>query len=107
MKIKRKKICKIEVMPKLTTQSITFIGLAALALFINLLVTSFMFGVYGFFAYIVILIILAPFIVLNIYNINCLSVGKCERWAWINSILSILYMFYITFILIMIASAKI
>jgi hypothetical protein len=44
---------------------------------------------------------------LNVYNINCLSVGKCERWAWINSVLSIIYMFYTTFMLLWIASAKV
>jgi hypothetical protein len=88
----------------LTRQTTTFIIVAALTSFINLLVTTFMFGVSGFFAYIIIFLFMLPFILLNSYSINCLSVGKCERWAWISSVLSMFYMIYLTILMILVAT---
>jgi hypothetical protein len=92
---------------QLTKQAKIFVIVASLALFLNMLITSFMFGINGFLAYIIIFIILTPFLALNIYNINCLSVGKCERWAWVNSVLSIIYIVYITFVMVLMATVKI
>jgi len=55
---------------------------------INLVVSGSLFGLTGFLGYIIIFIIAVPFMLLSIYNIDCLTSGGCEIWSWIWSIIS-------------------
>jgi hypothetical protein len=43
---------------------------------------------------------------LSIYNIDCLSTGNCDIWAWVFSILSVIYMIFTTFIMILVSTTK-
>jgi uncharacterized membrane protein (DUF485 family) len=61
-------------------------------------------GVYGgtvaFFGFILIFLIGIPFILLSIYNIDCLTTGGCNIWSWVVSILSIIGLFITTILMI-------
>lgn len=89
-----------------TRQAYIYTIITIVTTFINLILSGVLFGINGFFTYLVIFVFLIPLILLSIYNIDCLSTGNCEIWAWINSILGIIYMIATTLIMIAAAVVK-
>lgn len=73
---------------------------------INMICSGVLFGVIGFFIYFFTFIIIIPFILLNIYNIDCLTSGNCQIWSWINSILASLGLISFTMLIIISATVK-
>jgi hypothetical protein len=73
---------------------------------INIITAGFLFGVNGIFAYVILFVILIPFLLLMIYNLDCLSTGSCEIWSWVLSILAIVYMVYMTMLMIYAAAVR-
>lgn len=88
----------------ISRQAYFFTIVALLTSIINLIVCSVMFGLAGFFAYTLVFIIMIPFLLVSIYNLDCLSTGHCEIWSWVCSILAIVYMLYLTISMIFFAS---
>lgn len=93
-------------MLNISRQAYFFIIIALLTSVVNLIVCSVMFGLAGFFAYTLIFIILVPFLLVSVYNLDCLSTGHCELWSWVCSILAVVYMLYLTISMIFFASLK-
>lgn len=73
---------------------------------INMICSGVLFGAVGFFIYFFTFIIAIPFILLNIYNIDCLTSGNCQIWSWINSVLASLGLISFTMLIIFSATVK-
>ena len=58
--------------------------------FVNMITFSYLYGFYGIFSYIITFLIFIPFMLLSIYNIDCLTTGGCNVWSWVVSIMSTL-----------------
>lgn len=89
-------------MLNISRQAYVFTIILIISSIINLVVSGAVFGVTGFLGYILIFIIGIPFTLLSIYNLDCLTVGGCEIWSWIVSILSCISLFMVTISMIMI-----
>jgi hypothetical protein len=72
---------------------------------INFISVGVLFGGYGFLVLLLWYLGAIPFTLLTIYNIDCLTNGNCNIWAWINSIL--LSISSITFTIIVIIAGTI
>ena len=96
-------------MLNISRQAYVFTIILIISSIINLVVSGAVFGVTGFLGYILIFIIGIPFTLLSIYNLDCLTVGGCEIWSWIVSILSCISLFMVTISMIMVGmgSAKV
>ena len=57
---------------------------------INMIAFSYLYGFFGIFSYIITFLIFTPFLLLSIYNIDCLTTGGCNVWSWVVSIMSTL-----------------
>lgn len=75
---------------QLTTQSTTYLVFFVISTIINLICSFFIFDLSGLLFYGLFLIISIPFIILYLYNINCLTYGNCNTWSWIFTILNVL-----------------
>jgi O-antigen/teichoic acid export membrane protein len=93
-------------MLNISRQAYFFTIVVLITSLINLIVCSYLFGLGGLFAYTLIFIIFIPFLLVSIYNLDCLSTGHCEIWSWVLSILSVVYMLYLTISMIFLASIK-
>lgn len=91
-------------MLNITTQAYVYTIALIISIVIDLIISTLLFGVSGFIWFLVFTIITIPFTILSIYNIDCLSTGSCEIWAWVVSVLSCIYLFITT--LLMVASAS-
>jgi hypothetical protein len=61
-----------------------------LTAFINMILAAYIFGAVGLFGFIITFLISIPFLLLSVYNIDCLTTGGCNIWSWVVSILSVL-----------------
>lgn len=90
----------------ISRQAYFFTIVALITSIVNIITSGFIFGMNGIFAYTIIFVIFIPFLLLMIYNLDCLSTGHCEIWGWVNSILAMIYMIYMTILMIYIAATK-
>lgn len=93
-------------MLNISRQAYFFTMIALITSVINIITAGFLFGVNGIFAYVILFVILIPFLLLMIYNLDCLSTGSCEIWSWVLSILAIVYMVYMTMLMIYAAAVR-
>lgn len=91
-------------MLNITTQAYVYTIVLIITIVIDLILSTVMFGVSGFFWFLMITILAIPFTILSIYNIDCLSTGSCEIWAWAVSILSCIYLVITTLLMILAAT---
>jgi hypothetical protein len=93
-------------MLNISRQAYIFTIIALVTSLINIITGGFMFGMNGVFAYIILFVILIPFLLLMIYNLDCLSTGHCEIWSWVLSVLAIVYMIYMSILMIYVAAVR-
>ena len=93
-------------MLNISRQAYIFTIIALVTSLINIITGGFMFGMSGVFAYIILFVILIPFLLLMIYNLDCLSTGHCEIWSWVLSVLAIVYMVYMSILMIYVAAVR-
>lgn len=87
----------------LSSQANTYFILLIITTIINLICFSVVAGVWGFLGYFLYFLITLPFIILWIYNINCLTSGDCQTWSWIVTVLTSLSMIITTISVVVIA----
>ena len=93
-------------MLNISKQSYVYTVFLIITTLINLFVSAFVFGISGFIIYLYIFIFGIPFMILSIYNIDCLTTGGCEIWSWIVSILSSISLLVTTVFFIIIGILK-
>jgi hypothetical protein len=74
----------------ISRQAYLYTIILLLTSFVNMIIFSYLYGFYGFFSYIISFLIFTPFLLLSIYNIDCLTTGGCNVWSWVVSIMSTL-----------------
>lgn len=70
---------------------------------INMILTGIIYGPIGIGVYILLFVLLFPFLLLGIYDIDCLTTGGCNIWSWIVTILSTLSMIVVTILMVVAA----
>lgn len=93
-------------MLNVSTQAYFYTIIFLITSVINIICSGVLFGAIGFFMYLFLFVIMIPFILLNIYNIDCLTSGNCQIWSWINSVLASLGLFSLTILIILAATIK-
>lgn len=83
-----------------STQATTYLVLIVISSFINLICYSLLFGVWGFVSYLLYTLITVPFVILWMYNINCLTSGDCQIWSWVITSLTLISVLTTTIMLV-------
>ena len=93
-------------MLNISKQAYVYTIILLLTSLINLLLAGLIYGASGIFIYIFLFIFATPFMILFIYNIDCLTTGGCEVWSWIVSILCSISLIVTTFLGVIYQSTK-
>ena len=83
-----------------STQATTYLILIVISSFINLICYSLLFGVWGFVSYLLYTLITVPFVILWMYNIDCLTSGDCQIWSWVITSLTLISVLTTTILLV-------
>ena len=83
-----------------STQATTYLVLIVISSFINLICYSLLFGVWGFVSYLLYTLITVPFVILWMYNIDCLTSGDCQIWSWVITSLTLISVLTTTILLV-------
>jgi hypothetical protein len=86
-----------------STQALTYLVLILITGFINLICYAMLLGVWGFVAYLLYALITIPFVILWMYNIDCLTSGDCQIWSWVITSLTLISVITTTILLVAIA----
>lgn len=86
-----------------STQAITYLILIVITSLINLICYSLLLGSWGFVAYLLYVLITVPFVILWMYNIDCLTSGDCQIWSWVITSLTLISVLTTTILLVAIA----
>jgi len=88
----------------ISRQAKTYLWIWIITSVINAIVSIFgVFGVYSFLSYLLFMVLSTPFILLYIYNIDCLTYGNCNAWSWFITIMSSLSLIFLTIMMILVA----
>ena len=87
-----------------STQALTYLILIIITSLINLICYSLLLGIWGFVAYLLYILITIPFVILWMYNINCLTYGDCQIWSWVITTLTLISVLTTTILLVAIAT---
>jgi hypothetical protein len=93
-------------MLNITTQAYVYTITLLITAVIDTIVFTVLYGLTGFFTAVILLLLTLPIVILSIYNIDCLSTGSCDMWAWVLSILSCIYLLVTTLLMIAAATIK-
>ena len=83
-----------------STQATTYLVLIVITSFINLICYSLLFGIWGFVSYLLYTLITVPFVILWMYNIDCLTTGDCQIWSWVITSLTLISVLSTTILLV-------
>jgi len=67
---------------------------------INLICYAYIAGVWGFVGYLLYTLITVPFVILWMYNIDCLTTGDCQIWSWVITSLTLISVLTTTILLV-------
>jgi hypothetical protein len=87
----------------LSSQANTYLIILTITTIINLICLTFIGGMWGFLGYFLYFLITVPFVLLAIYNIDCLTSGNCQIWSWIVTVLISLSMIITTIVVVVVA----
>ena len=90
-------------MDSYSAQALTYLILIIITSFINLICYSLLLGIWGFVAYLLYILITIPFVILWMYNINCLTYGDCQIWSWVITSITLISVLTTTILLVAIA----
>lgn len=86
-----------------STQAITYLILIVITSLINLICYTLLLGSWGFVTYLLYVLITVPFVILWMYNIDCLTSGDCQIWSWVITSLTLISVLTTTILLVAIA----
>jgi len=83
-------------MLNISRQAYVYTVIFGITTIINLILSIFIGGAFGPLFYIIFSLLSFPFVLLAIYNIDCLTTGGCNIWSWIYTVLTSLSMIMLT-----------
>ena len=83
-----------------STQATTYLILIVITSLINLICYAYISGVWGFVGYLLYTLITVPFVILWMYNIDCLTSGDCQIWSWVITSLTLISVLTTTILLV-------
>lgn len=72
----------------LSTQANLYLIVIIITTIINWICATVILKWQGFFIYALFALILTPFFILYVYNVDCLTTGDCQIWSWVVAIYS-------------------
>ena len=90
----------------ISTQAYVYTISLVISTLLNFIIIAAIYGISGILYYLMFTLISFPFVLLMIYNIDCLTTGGCNIWSWIVTVFSCLSLLFQIVIITMSATTK-